>query len=114
VLPGNKRVTIKDGVLIVRDRAPHEVINKAVNEFFASLAEDQKENAVAVILSGMGRDGAEGVKAINENGGMVLVQSPGTTQFDGMPVAAIDADHPIVVSSPEELSVALQNLSAER
>jgi len=111
VLPGNKKVTIKDGVLVVRDREPHEVINKAVNNFLLSLAEDQKGNAVAVILSGMGRDGAEGVKAVHSLGGVVIVQSPETTRFDGMPQAAIDANNPIVVSSPEELGTALQNLA---
>lgn len=110
VLPGNKRVTIKDGVLQIRARKSQEIINKAVDEFLISLAKDQKQNAVAVILSGMGSDGSEGVKAIHHHGGVVLVQSPRSTQFDSMPRAAINANDPIEITSPEELGTALQNM----
>ena len=60
-----------------------------IDVFFESLARDQKERAIAIVLSGTGTDGCRGVRLIAEHGGLVLAQSPETAQFDGMPRAAI-------------------------
>lgn len=49
---------------------------------FRALADDQREHAVGVILSGMGSDGTLGLRAIKESGGLVLVQDPATAKFD--------------------------------
>jgi len=59
-LPENKMITIRKGRLLLRERAAEEVINRAVDIFFHSLAQDQKQKAVGVVLSGMGTDGASG------------------------------------------------------
>ena len=61
-----------------------------IDFFFQSLAQDLGEKAVVVVLSGTGNDGTEGVKAVSARGGLVLVQSPQTTDFDGMPRSALD------------------------
>jgi two-component system, chemotaxis family, protein-glutamate methylesterase/glutaminase len=103
ILPGNLRVTIKDGILIVRPRTEKEIINMAINEFFISLAKERRQKSIGVILAGMNDDGADGVKAISENGGIVLVQDPSTTTNNVMPFAAIHADHPNEVLGPEQL-----------
>jgi len=53
------------------------------------LSADQQNKAIGIILSGTGSDGTLGVKAIKENGGMVMVQDPETAKFDGMPQSSI-------------------------
>ena len=60
-----------------------------IDFFFRSLAQDQQSKAIGIILSGTGSDGTQGVKAIKEEGGMVIVQKPDTAEYDGMPSSAI-------------------------
>jgi two-component system CheB/CheR fusion protein len=60
-----------------------------IDHFFRSLADDQREHAIGVILSGSGNDGSLGLKAIKAAGGMVMVQSPETAKYTGMPDSAI-------------------------
>ena len=55
----------------------------------SSLAQDQHERAICIILSGAGSDGALGVRAIKGEGGMIMVQNPESTEYDGMPRSAI-------------------------
>jgi two-component system CheB/CheR fusion protein len=61
-----------------------------IDFFFRSLALDLEARAIAIVLSGSGSDGALGVRAIHEVAGMVMVQSPASAEFDGMPRAALD------------------------
>ena len=60
-----------------------------IDFFFRSLAQDQHERAIAIVLSGTGSDGTLGVRAIKGEGGMVMVQNPESTEYDGMPRSAI-------------------------
>ena len=60
-----------------------------IDFFFRSLAQDQHERAIGIVLSGTGSDGSSGVRAIKGEGGMVMVQTPGSTEFDGMPRSAL-------------------------
>jgi two-component system CheB/CheR fusion protein len=60
-----------------------------VDFFFRSLAEDQQERAIGILLSGTGSDGTNGVREIKAAGGMVMVQAPETTTWEGMPRSAI-------------------------
>ena len=65
------------------------------------MAEEKKENAVGVILSGTGSDGTRGGKAIKAKGGTLFVQDPETIRFNGMPLSAIEngiADYVMVAS----------------
>ncbi|MDT4328827.1 chemotaxis protein CheB [Methylomonas sp. MS20] len=71
--------------------------------FFHALADDQHERAIGVILSGMGSDGTEGLRAIKENAGLALVQSPDSAKFDAMPHSAIDAGLADIVATPDAL-----------
>ncbi len=103
-------MTIRKGQLLLRDRAPEEVISRAVDILFHSLAEDQKEKAVGIVLSGMGSDGASGAQAIHQQGGIVLVQEPYSTPYRGMPRAVIDQDHPDLILPPAQLAQALLEL----
>ena len=60
-----------------------------INFFFRSLAQDQHERAIGVVLSGTGSDGTLGVRAIKGGGGMAMAQTPESTEFDGMPRSVI-------------------------
>ena len=60
-----------------------------IDFFFRSLAQDQRERAICIVLSGTGCDGTQGVRAIKGEGGMVMAQSPDSTAFGGMPRSAI-------------------------
>jgi two-component system CheB/CheR fusion protein len=60
-----------------------------IDFFFRSLAQDQRERAIGIVLSGTGSDGTLGVRDIKGEGGMVMAQSPESTEFDGMPRSAI-------------------------
>jgi len=79
-----------------------------IDAFFRSLAADQKQRAIGVILSGTGTDGTLGLKHIVAEGGIVVVQAPDTAQFDGMPRAALStglATHVLTVAQMPELLV---------
>jgi two-component system CheB/CheR fusion protein len=78
-----------------------------IDFFFRSLAADQQENSVGVVLSGMGSDGTLGLRAIKEIGGLVLVQDPATAKFDSMPLSAIDAGLADFSAAPDELPAKL-------
>jgi two-component system CheB/CheR fusion protein len=75
----------------------------SIDSFLRSLADDQQERAICVILSGTGAHGALGLKAIKAAGGMAMVQDPGTAEYPRMPQSAIGtglADH---VLAPAEM-----------
>jgi two-component system, chemotaxis family, CheB/CheR fusion protein len=103
VIPPNKYMAIKNSELLLSKPKEIRGLRLPVDYFFRSLATDQKDNSVGIILSGMGSDGSLGVKAIKENNGIVLVQSPETAKFDSMPRNAIQAVMADIISSPEEL-----------
>jgi two-component system CheB/CheR fusion protein len=60
-----------------------------IDFFFRSLAVDQHERAIGVVLSGTGSDGTAGIRAIKGEGGLVVAQKPESTEYDGMPCNAI-------------------------
>ena len=61
-----------------------------IDHLFSSLAADMGPRAVAIVLSGTGSDGAQGMRAVKEAGGLLLAQSPQDAEFDGMPCSAIN------------------------
>jgi two-component system CheB/CheR fusion protein len=94
VLPENKMMTVKNGSLILVARTAVQVVNRAVDIFFESLGEDMKHRAIGIVLTGAGTDGTSGSYSIHENGGIIMVQTPDTAQFQGMPQSLVDDDHP--------------------
>lgn len=69
-------------------KSVHPVSN--INHFLTSLAESFKQKAIAVILSGTGNDDSEGVKAIHEHGGWVIVQNAAVADYESMPTSAME------------------------
>jgi len=103
VIPPNKDMSVLHGRLHLLDPAAPRGLRLPIDFFFRTLAEDQQDLAVGVILSGMGSDGTLGIKAIKERSGLVLVQEPASAGFDGMPRSAIDTGLADFVASAEEL-----------
>ena len=92
----NARFQLTDPVEVHRIRLP-------INNFFRSLAEDQGENAICIILSGSGSDGTLGLKEIKGSGGMVMVQDPEQAQYDSMVRSAIETGLADYVLSAEKM-----------
>jgi two-component system CheB/CheR fusion protein len=89
IIPPNHDLAYLHGTLqLLEPTQPHSA-RLPIDFFFRSLALDLRERAIGVVLSGMGSDGARGVRAIKAEGGMVMAQTPESTEFDGMPRSAI-------------------------
>ena len=89
VIPPGAILTIKEGRLRLDPSKGQERPYHPIDHFFTSLATDCGARAIAVVLSGFGLDGSEGVKRVKEGGGVVLVQEPGTAINPPMPQNAI-------------------------
>ncbi len=103
VIPPNKDMTILHGVLHLFEPSAPRGLRLPIDSFFRSLADDLQGSSIGVILSGMGSDGTQGVRAIKEKGGLVLVQDPASAKFDSMPRSAIDLGLADVVAPVAEL-----------
>lgn len=111
IIPNKKIMTIEGHQLKLTEKVKDKLPNKAIDTFLFSLANQIKEKAVAVILSGTGTDGTNGIEKIKEHGGMVMVQEPSTAQFDGMPVSAINSGNTDFVAKPSLMPGELSNYS---
>ncbi len=89
LIPHDKLMTINNGSLFLENKEKTKLPNLTINRFFNSLATDYGKKAIGVILSGLGSDGTEGIKAIKKAGGMVIARTPETTEFGSMPSNAI-------------------------
>ena len=103
VIPPNKNMSIENRTMHLFDYISLPTQRMPVDFFFRSLAHDQQERSIVVILSGMGSDGTMGIKAIKEQGGVVFVQDPSSAKFDGMPISAIEGGLADVISPVETL-----------
>ena len=89
IIPPNQNMALFNGILQLFDIPQSKGLNMPIDFFFKSLAKDQHEKAVCIILSGTGSDGTLGLRAVKGEGGLAIVQSPDTTEYDGMPESAI-------------------------
>lgn len=103
VIPSNKDLSILHGKLHLLEPLAPRGLRLPIDVFFRALADDQHERAIGVIMSGMGSDGTLGLRAIKENAGLAVVQSPDSAQFDSMPRSAIEAGLADIVAPPREL-----------
>ncbi len=105
VLPPSAILTIGAGRLRLRHLAAGNRERAPIDVFFASLAEDQGERAIGVVLSGGGSDGTLGLKAIKENGGLTVAQGTNLTRprFADMPANAVAAGFVDLVLPVEEI-----------
>ncbi|MGE5424838.1 MAG: chemotaxis protein CheB [Syntrophothermus sp.] len=103
IIPPNRNMSILNGTLHLFEPVLTTGIRLPIDFFFRSLADDLREAAVGVVLSGMGSDGSIGVRAIKEVGGIVLVQDPASAKYDSMPKNAIDTVISDVIAPANEL-----------
>ncbi len=89
IIPPNRDMAFLHGALQLLEPAAPRGQRLPIDFFFRSLAQDQHERAICIVLSGTGSDGTLGVRAIKGEGGMVMAQTPDSTEFDGMPRSAI-------------------------
>lgn len=86
--PPKKFVELREGKFLLSEKEDRK-LSFPISAFFNSLAEQAHEKACAIVMSGTGSDGSEGIKFIKEKGGLVLAQNPESAKFDGMPKSAI-------------------------
>jgi len=103
VIPPNKVLTIAGGALHVAAPDQPRGLRRPIDELFESLAREQGDAAIGVVLSGMGSDGTAGLRAIKARGGLTLVQTPETAQFDSMPRSALASGCVDIVAPAGEL-----------
>jgi len=89
IIPPNRDMAFLNGTLHLLEPSAPRGQRLPIDFFFRSLAQDQHERAICIVLSGTGSDGTLGVRAIKGEGGMVMAQNPASTEFDGMPRSAI-------------------------
>lgn len=89
IIPPNKDMSILGGALNLFEVVEQRGVRHPIDFFFRSLAQDQGERAICIVLSGTGTEGALGLKAVKGEGGLVLVQDPSEAKYDGMPASAI-------------------------
>ena len=84
-------MVINDSILHLNSAAPVHGLRPAADFLFRSMGERFGENAIGVILTGIGSDGSEGAKAIKARGGKIIVQDEATSIIFGMPRVAIES-----------------------
>ena len=89
VIPPGRDMALHHGTLQLLEPSSPRGLRLPIDFFFRSLAQDLGELSIGVVLSGTGSDGSVGVRSIKGEGGLVIAQTPASTEFDGMPRSAI-------------------------
>ena len=103
IIPPNRDMAFLNGTLQLMEPVEPRGHRLPIDFLFRSLAQDQRERAIGIVLSGTGSDGTLGVRAIKGEGGMVMAQIPESCEFDGMPRSAIATGMVDFVLSPAEM-----------
>ena len=105
IIPPNHNLSIKDGALILEQLDTEARLPRlSIDHFLTSLAEQEKDRAIGVILSGTGSDGTKGVQAIKAEGGITFAQSEETAKFPEMPRNAVVSGKVDYILSPGEIA----------
>ncbi len=107
IIPPNHNMAFLDGELQLLELNAQRGMRLPIDFFFRSLAQDQHERAICIVLSGTGSDGTLGLRAIKGEGGMAMAQDPESTDYDGMPRSAIATDLVDYVLPPEAMAAQL-------
>ena len=110
VAPPGYNVSIRDDRIHLSQPDTGVGPKPSIDHLFSSLAEEYGDNAVGVILSGTGTDGAGGIRAIKAGGGITIVQEVSTAKFNGMPQAAVDTRLVDLVLPPDQIGLELPDL----
>jgi two-component system CheB/CheR fusion protein len=110
VIPPNANLTVADGVLKLQPRSQNRGARRSIDFFFESLAAQQREQAIGVILSGTATDGTLGLEAIKAEGGIAFAQDA-SAKCDSMPHSAVVAGCVDFVLSPEKIAKELARIA---
>ncbi|MBV8830349.1 MAG: PAS domain-containing protein [Acidobacteriaceae bacterium] len=111
VVPPKALLRMENATFLLEQPDSHA--QKAIDFFFFSLAADQKNRSIGVVLSGMDSDGALGLRAIKGEGGITMVQAPETAQYPDMPRSSISADHVDIVLPPAAIASQLAQIGRQ-
>jgi two-component system CheB/CheR fusion protein len=114
VIAPNSELTVSGGRLHLRHPGEPRGLRLPIDVLFSSLAREQGDLAIGVVMSGMGSDGTHGLRAIRGQGGLTLAQQPESAQFDSMPRNAIGAGACDIIALPAELPQHIFNYIAAR
>jgi two-component system CheB/CheR fusion protein len=89
IIPPNRDMAVLNGVLQLLEPVAPRGQRLPIDFLFRSLAQDQRERAICIVLSGTGSDGTQGLRAIKAEGGMAMAQNPESTEYSAMPRSAI-------------------------
>ncbi len=103
VIPPNRYMSIFHGKLHLLEPTEVPGLRTPIDYFFRSLAEDQREKAICIVLSGTGTEGALGLRAVKGEGGMGMVQEPESAKYDGMPRSAISTGLADYILPPDKM-----------
>src|ERR1700680_2800107 len=112
VITPNTTLTISNDVLRLTSRDPAERPHRPVDILFLSLAEKRRPNVIGVILSGSGSDGAKGIQAIKEAGGITFAEGKNSASFFGMPSSAIQTGYVDFILNPSAIAQGLIGISS--
>lgn len=109
IIPPGHGLLLKNGKLQLTDFIQPRGLRRPIDDFFRSLAFDQKNNAACVVLSGTGADGTVGAQVIKEYGGICVAQTPETARYDSMPLSAISTGLIDFTSPPADIIPCLRD-----
>ncbi|MCX7041142.1 MAG: hypothetical protein NT117_00330, partial [Gammaproteobacteria bacterium] len=89
IIPPNRDMALANGTLRLLEPVAPRGQRMPIDFFFRSLAHERREQAIGIVLSGTGSDGALGIRAIKGEGGMAMAQLLASCEFDGMPRSAV-------------------------
>jgi len=110
VIPPNTCMEIAKGVLKLRPRDKRPGVHRSIDVFFESLAQDQQERAIGVILSGTASDGTHGLEMIKSEGGLTFAQDD-SAKYDSMPRSAVAAGCVDLMLSPKGIAKELARIA---
>jgi two-component system CheB/CheR fusion protein len=110
VIPPNASLSIVAGVLKLSARGRNRSAHRPIDSFFESLAQDQRERAIGIVLSGTATDGTLGLEAIKAEGGITFAQD-GSAKYDSMPRSAIATGVVDYVLSPANIAEELARIA---
>ena len=110
IIPRDTNLNIVEGLLKLEPRARTRTRHRPIDSFFESLAQDQRERAIGVVLSGTASDGTLGLEAIKAAGGFTFAQDD-SAKYDSMPRSAVAAGCVDLVLSPEGIAKELGRIA---
>jgi two-component system chemotaxis response regulator CheB len=108
--PGAHLLVDPRGFISLSHRPPVHFVRPSADRLFESVAQSFGARAVAVVLTGTGHDGASGAQGVKRAGGTVIVQDESTSEFFGMPKAAIEAGEVDMILPLEQIAPAIEAL----